>query len=134
MSIKTGDRAEVQRVFTQEDFDAFAELTGDDNPIHVDPEFAKTTRFGRTLAHGMMLFSTISALLNTRLPGPGTLLLDQSLKFPGPTFTGDQLTVYAEVIEVSADGRTATMNVGVVKKENVCCEGQALVQLPEEAS
>lgn len=133
MSIKTGDRVEVQRVFTQEDFNAFAELTGDDNPIHVDPEFASSTRFGRTLAHGMMLFSTISAVLNTRLPGPGTVLLDQSLKFPGPTFTGDQLTVYAEVSEVSPDGR-ATLNVGVFKKENVCCEGQAFVQLPEESS
>ena len=73
--IKVGDRALITRTFTQRDYDRFAALSGDDNPIHVDPEFARTTRFGRTLCHGMLLYSTLCATMTTVLP-PGFGLSD----------------------------------------------------------
>ena len=134
MPIQPGDRVEVERTFTQRDFDDFAQLSGDDNPIHVDPEFAKTTRFGRTLAHGMMLFSTLSAVISTRLPGPGALILDQQLMFPGPTYTDERLSVSVEVLEVHED--RATLKVAITKPDEpgvVCCQGETVVQMAPEA-
>src|SRR5687768_17283275 len=108
--IQRGQIVEVTRVFTQEDFDRFARLSGDDNPIHVDEEFAARTRFGRTLCHGMLLFSAASAVIRNRLPGPGTVIVDQALKFPGPTFAGDQCKIRIEVLSISADGKRAGLS------------------------
>jgi acyl dehydratase len=87
---------DVSLAFTQEQFDEFARLSGDDNPIHVDAAFAAGTRFGRTLAHGMFLFSVMSAEL-ARLDGfrPGY----QELLFNGPTFTGEPMTLRLAPIE-----------------------------------
>ena len=93
----------VTRTFTQGDFDTFARLSGDDNPIHVDPEFAARTRFGRTLAHGMMLFSTLSGLI--RRTYENVDLEDIELMFPGPTYVGDAMTLQLTV--VSRDGARA---------------------------
>lgn len=128
--IQPGQTVEVGRRFTQSDFDRFAALSGDDNPIHVDPEFAATTRFERTLCHGMLLFSTLSAVVGTELPGPGTRILDQALEFPGPTFAGDRCTVRVEVLSVrGAEARLSTE----IRNEagDLCCKGVAEVLLPE---
>jgi acyl dehydratase len=81
-----------QRVLLQEDFDRFAALTGDDNPIHCDPEFAATSHFGATVAHGMMLYSCLCKAL-TEAVGPGVVQIEQTLMFPNPTYTGNRLTV-----------------------------------------
>ena len=85
--------AGYQRVLLQSDFDRFARLTGDDNPIHCDPAFAATTHFGATVAHGMLLYSCIAKGLSESIPGPGVVQLEQSLMFPNPTFVGDCITV-----------------------------------------
>ena len=81
--------ASFTRTFTQADFDLFARLSGDDNPIHVDPEFSAQTLFGRTVAHGMFLFSNLCRLVGETLPGPGSVLAAQEMMFPAPTFTGE---------------------------------------------
>jgi 3-hydroxybutyryl-CoA dehydratase len=101
MQIEIGPLASFTRTFTQTDYDRCAQLTGDDNPIHVDPEFAKTTRWGRTLAHGMLLYGVISAAISSRLRG--TIQVEQKLKFPGPTFTGEEMSIRLEVIGVDED-------------------------------
>lgn len=77
--------------FTQADFDAFAALSGDDNPIHVDAAFAARTRFGRPVAHGMLLYSTICGVLSRHFPGAAQL--SQSLMFPAPTFADEAMTI-----------------------------------------
>lgn len=82
--------------FSQEDFDAFARLSGDDNPIHVDPEFAGRTHFGRTVAHGMMLFGALSAAASRWLEEPLTIHI-QDLMFPAPTFAGTEHRIRLEV-------------------------------------
>ena len=97
MTIRVGQTASVRRTFTQSDFDRFAALSGDDNPIHVDTEFAARTRFGRTVAHGMFLYSLVSGVLGTRLPGPGTLQVEQGLMFPTATPAGEELEIRVEV-------------------------------------
>jgi acyl dehydratase len=92
-----------QRVLLQNDFDRFAKLTGDDNPIHCDPEFAAKSHFGATVAHGMMLYSCICKALTEQI-GPGVAQLEQTLMFPEPTYTGDRLRVGLHV-EAEADGQ-----------------------------
>jgi acyl dehydratase len=129
--IERGQVVEVRRRFTQEDFDRFAALSGDDNPIHVDAVFAARTRFGRTLCHGMLLFSAASAVIRNHLPGPGTVILDQALKFPGPTFAGDECKIRIEVLSISPDRRRAGLSTTISKDDGtMCLEGQAEVLLP----
>lgn len=82
--------------FTQNDFDAFARLSGDDNPIHVDPDFAAGTQFGATVAHGMMLFGAMSAAVTRWLNEPVTIHV-QDLMFPAPTFAGADHHIHLEV-------------------------------------
>lgn len=74
---------------TQAEFDAFARLSGDDNPIHVDPEFSARTRFGRTVSHGMLIYAKLWALLRRVRPGAAHRM--QSLMFPAPSFAGEPL-------------------------------------------
>ncbi len=99
-----GERASFRRVFTQGDFDRFARLTGDDNPIHCDPQFAKRSHFGATVSHGMLLYSCISKAFAELIPGPGAVQLAQELMFPNPTYAGDEITVALEVVAENDDG------------------------------
>lgn len=83
--------ASADWVPTQADFDRFAALSGDDNPIHVDPEFSARTRFGRTVSHGMLLYSRVWALMRATFPGRG--FAAQSLMFPNPAFADEPLRI-----------------------------------------
>lgn len=85
-----------QRVLLQSDFDRFAKLSGDDNPIHCDPAFAAKSHFGATVAHGMLLYGCISKALTEQV-GPGVVQMEQTLMFPNPTYVGDRLRVDLQV-------------------------------------
>jgi acyl dehydratase len=113
MKLNTGDTAEMTKTIEQADVDAFADLTGDHNPVHVDEEFAKTTRFGRRIAHGMLTASLISAVLANKLPGEGSIYLGQTLQFVAPVFPGDTITARVTVKEIR-EGK------GIVKLDTVC--------------
>jgi 3-hydroxybutyryl-CoA dehydratase len=125
---KIGRAVRVRRRVTQADFDRFARISGDDNPIHVDAGFAAGTRFGKTLAHGMMLYSLVVHLIRSELL-PGSVELEQDLVFPGPIFAGDELTIDAEVVRIDAmlghvEVRTRVRRAG---DGGVGCEGRTLV-------
>jgi acyl dehydratase len=129
--MQVGQTQSAKRIFSQRDFDRFAALSGDDNPIHVDPEFSARTRFGRTVAHGMLLYSTVCAALGTHLPGPGTLQLRQELMFPNPTYTGEEVTIRLEVTKVRAAEGLANLSTVVIKPDgDLGLQGQTLVRLP----
>lgn len=96
-------KADYRRVLLQSDFDRFARLTGDDNPIHCDPVFAANSHFGATVAHGMLLYGCVCKGLAELIPGPGALQLEQTLMFPNPTFVDDPITV-GLVLESNAGG------------------------------
>ena len=100
---KEGETAKLVKTITQSDIEQFAELVGDRNPVHVNPDFAKKTRFGRPIAHGMWGLSLVSAVLGTKLPGPGTIYLSQTVQFKAPVFAGDTLTAKVKVLEVRQD-------------------------------
>jgi acyl dehydratase len=103
MKFNLGDSAEITKIITEADVEAFAEVTGDHNPIHLDDEFAKTTRFGRRIAHGMLTASLISSVLANKLPGEGSVYLGQSLQFVAPVFPGDEVTARVTVKEIRED-------------------------------
>ncbi len=131
MSLQVGDSAEVSRVITDEDIRAFAELTGDRNPVHLDEEYAAGTRFGRRIAHGMLGASLISALLANELPGSGTVYLSQSLRFVAPVYPGDTVTARVAVSRVREDKPIVTLEtVCRNQRGEVLIEGEAVVLAP----
>ena len=107
--------ASLSRTISEEDVVTFAHLTGDVNPVHLDEAYAKGTRFGRRVAHGVFAAGLVSAVIGTRLPGPGAVYLSQTLKFVAPVFIGD--TVTATVTVTKAKGRIYTL-------ETVCTNGR----------
>lgn len=123
MDLQPGLKIRTHIEFTQSQFDEFAAISGDDNPIHVDPEFAAKTRFERTLAHGMFLFGTsLAGLPRTRI-GRSARVVAQSLRFPGPTFAGDRARLTVEVVEATAS--TARVRTVIDKADGTtCCEGE----------
>jgi len=116
------DTVVVERTLTQADFDAFAQLSGDDNPIHVDPDFSRRSRFGRTVAHGMLLSTILSGLLG-RL-APGCRQVSQKLMFPAPTYAGEPMRF--SVLRKSDDGRHVVAEVGCerVADGTITCAGE----------
>jgi acyl dehydratase len=130
-----------RRVLLQDDFDRFAKLSGDDNPIHCDPEFAAKSHFGATVAHGMLLYACICKALTEQV-GPGVVQLEQTLMFPNPTYAGDLLDVSLQVDTESGgivDIATAISKVGagdtaVSTALGRCRVAPAAVALPEIAA
>jgi acyl dehydratase len=127
MKLSIGDSAEITKTIEQSDIDAFARVTGDHNPVHVDEEFAKTTRFGRRIAHGMLTASLISAVLANKLPGEGSVYLGQTLQFVAPVFPGDEITARVTVKEVREDRP-------IVKLETICMNQRGEVVIRGEAT
>lgn len=102
--IKVGDSAQITRTLSAQDIAAFAAVSGDVNPAHVDPDFARSDQFHEVIAHGMWGGALISAVLGTELPGPGTVYTDQSLCFHRPVCIGDTITARVTVLEKGAKG------------------------------
>lgn len=98
-----GSRATWTRTFTEREVEAFAQISGDRNPLHFDPAFAARTSFGRLVVHGGLTAGLFNALVAEVLPGPGSVFLRQEWDYPAPVFVGDTVTAEAEVIEARAD-------------------------------
>ena len=114
---------------TQRDFDRFAALSGDDNPIHVDAVFAAGTHFGGTVAHGMFLYSNICRALGLLLPGAPQLA--QTLLFPNPTYAGDEVDIVAEITAVTPN--TITLTTTTTRSDGLPgCQGEARLSTTEE--
>lgn len=134
---EAGAKAAYRRVLLQADFDRFARLTGDDNPIHCDPVFAARSHFGATVAHGMLLYGCIAKALAELIPGPGAVQLEQSLMFPNATFVDDPIEVSLVVdgfsdgavdiaTEVTKPGRDGAALVAATGKARVVPAGLSL--------
>ena len=109
MNLNVGDTASITRTITDADIRAFAELSGDRNPVHLDEAFANKTRFGRRIAYGMLGASLISAVLGTKLPGEGSIYLSQTLQFLGPVYIDDTITARVTVTKVRDDKSIVTL-------------------------
>jgi 3-hydroxybutyryl-CoA dehydratase len=111
MDIKVGDKFSRSRLITDELVRAFAEVSGDYNPIHLDEEFAKTTRFGKRIAHGMLSGALISAVLGDELSVRKIVYLSQTLKFISPVFIGDTITATGTVSRIREDKPIVTIEM-----------------------
>jgi len=129
--IEVGEKAKYSKTVTEADVMTFAELSGDVNPVHIDPEFAKNTAFGQQIAHGMLAASLISTVIGTQLPGINSIYLGQELRFTAPVFFGDTITAEAEVIEKREDKPIMKIKTSVTKQDGtVVVEGQAVIMKP----
>jgi len=115
--IKIGDVASLIRTLTREDIELFAVMSGDVNPAHVDEEYAKHDMFHRIIAHGMWGASLLSTVLGTQLPGPGTIYLDQTLKFEYPVTPGDTITVTLTVVSKKPEKHVVNFDCRCVNQE-----------------
>ena len=131
--IAVGDSASLERTVTAADLQVFAAISGDANPQHLDAGFAASTRFHGVVAHGMFGGALISAVLGTRLPGPGTVYLGQTLKFLAPVRIGDTLRVRVTVKDREATHRRVTLDCQCLNQNGqLVIEGQADVIAPAE--
>jgi acyl dehydratase len=132
-SLVVGQSVEVPTVVTAHIVELFAEATGDRNPVHLDEEFAAKSRFGGRIAHGMLTAGFVSAAIASKLPGPGSIYMGQTLRFTKPVKLGDTVTVKLEVIEIIAEKKRVRLST-VCRNQNgeTVMEGEATVMVPGE--
>ncbi len=131
LPVAVGDGVEFGKTVTEEDVVAFARVTGDEQPLHLDPNFGKRTRFGKRIAHGMLSAGYISAAIGTKLaPGWVVVYLSQQLRFRLPVALGDTITASVEVTAVDVEKRIATLRTDCVNQDGaVVVQGEATVLL-----
>jgi len=122
----------LTKVVSSDDVVDFAEITGDRNPIHLSEHFAAKTPFGTRIAHGLYTAGLISALLGTRLPGPGAVYISQSLHFRAPVRIGDTVVVTVTVEELIPEKTRARLACACTVDEKVVLDGEALVKVPSK--
>ena len=128
-----GHRVSFAKTVTEEDVVAFARVTGDEQPLHLDPDFGARTRFGKRIAHGMLSAGYISAALGTRLwPGGVVIYLGQSLLFRRPVAIGDTITAEAEVTAVDPEKRVLTVRTDCTNQSgDTVVRGEATVMVDD---
>jgi len=133
MNLKVGDTFSTSKQITDAVVRAFAELSGDFNPIHLDEEFASKTRFGRRIAHGMISGALISAVLGYEFKERKIVYLSQTLKFTAPVFLDDTVTATATVANIRADKPVVTLETVCTNQSGeTVVKGEAVVMiLPE---
>jgi 3-hydroxybutyryl-CoA dehydratase len=129
-AIEVGQTAEFSKTVTEADVVLFAGITGDFNPAHIDQAWADASWFGGRIAHGMLSASFISTVLAMKLPGPGTIYLEQTLRFTAPVRIGETVTARVQVAEVLPKGRIRLATTVVKQDGTSVIEGEALVVGP----
>lgn len=128
MTLAVGQKASLSKKVTERDVATFAEISGDRNPLHLDENFAKGTRFGARIAHGGFTFAIISAVLGMELPGPGTVYMSQNLKFLKPVFFDDTITATVELTAIRTDKGIITCKTDCTNQRGEkIAEGEAVV-------
>lgn len=130
---KIGQSKSCSKTFTETDFVLFAGLSGDFNPIHINEEFAKKTRFKNRIAHGLLTSSLLSQLLGMHLPGEGSVYLDQTIRFMAPVFIGDTITATGTVKEFIEQKNILKLKTECHNQHNeLVLTGTASMMVPEE--
>jgi 3-hydroxybutyryl-CoA dehydratase len=132
--LRVGMRETLLKTVMDTDVVGFARISGDDNPIHLCDTYAAGSRFGERIAHGLYTASLISAVLGTRLPGPGAVYRSQTLNFHAPVRIGDVVTVTVDVVELMPQGRKVRLACEATVDGRVVLDGEALVSVPARSA
>ena len=130
--LAVGQSAESLKTVSREDIHAFADISGDHNPVHLDADFAATTAFKGVIAHGMLSASFISAILGTELPGEGTIYLGQNLKFLAPVRPGDLVKTVVTVKEIVSEKRRVICQTACFVADTQVIDGEATLMVPTQ--
>jgi 3-hydroxybutyryl-CoA dehydratase len=130
--LELGMQAAFEKKVTQAEVVQFGDISGDLNPAHFDEEFARGTRLGERVVHGMLTASLVSAVLGTRLPGPGCLFVSQTTHFKAPVRAGDTVSVQATIVRLDDQRQFAEFETRCSVDQITVLEGSALVWVPSE--
>ena len=128
--LTVGQRETLMKTVMDDDVIAFADLSGDRNPVHLSDHFARKTRFGERIVHGLYTASLISTVIGMYLPGPGAVYMSRTLNFKGPVKIGDVINVVVEVVELTEKGRRVRLHCECLVDGKVVLDGEALVMAP----
>ena len=131
--LTVGQSAVFAKTVTEADIVLFAGITGDTNPAHLNEEYAASTMFKGRIAHGMLAAGFISAVLGTKLPGPGTIYLSQTLKFKAPVRIGDTVVARVTITSIVPEKKRVTMTTTAQVGSTIVVEGEAVVMAPSRA-
>ena len=131
--LSVGMKEVYAKTVSASDVVGFAEITGDRNPIHLSEHFAAKTPFKGRIAHGLYTASLISAVIGTRLPGPGAIYISQTLRFLAPVKIGDTVEASVEVAELNPERQRVALTCRCTVGDTTVLEGEALVKVPRRA-
>ena len=131
-TLAVGDKGSFTKTISEADVFAFADISGDFNPLHIDEEYAKRSVFGRRIAHGILTAGIISTVLGAEIPGLGTVFVELHIKFLKPVFLGDTVTATATVMEIVNPKRVRMMVACLNQQGEDVAVGNALVVPPKE--
>lgn len=132
--LSVGMSAQFTKTITESDIQQFADISGDDNPVHLCEDFAAASVFKERIAHGILTAGLLSAVLGTKLPGPGCIYVSQSLNFKGPVRIGDEVTANAKITHLVDERRRAVLSCECIVNEKVILDGEAVMLVPRRAS
>ena len=128
--LKVGMSAMFGKTVTEADIVAFAGVSGDTNPIHLHDGFARSTRFGQRIAHGMLSGSFISTVIGTKLPGPGSVYITQTMNFMAPVLIGETITAVATITAIDTKRRRVVLKTQCLNGDKVVIDGEATILVP----
>jgi acyl dehydratase len=128
--IKIGDKATLRKAFSESEVECFAKISLDDNPIHLNHEYAENTVFGQRIVHGILVASLLSGLMGGKFPGYGTVYLGQSLNFKAPVYIDEEVEASVEVVKIREDKPIITMKTQCLKSDGtIAIEGEAVIKV-----
>lgn len=130
--LSEGMEAVFEKTVSESDIDAFADVSGDNNPLHLDEDYAKGTMFKGRIAHGMLSAGYISAVVGTQLPGPGSIYMSQSLRFRAPVRIGDTVVTKATITGIDMERSRVTLDTVCSVGDTDVVTGEALIMVPSK--
>ena len=133
--LRIGETQRFAKTISESDVYGYAGITGDLNPAHIDEQYAGNTFFKTRIAHGMLTAGFISAIIGTKLPGPGTIYISQTLNFKAPVRIGDTITAFVEVSEIVMEKNRVRLKTTCVNQDDtLVLDGEAVVSPPKAQS
>lgn len=132
--LTVGQSDEFTKTVTETEIELFAQVSGDNNPVHLDADYAAGTMFKERIAHGMLSAGFISAVIGTKLPGPGAIYMSQQMRFKAPVKIGDVVTARCTITDINQARRRVTLETVCLVDGKPVIDGEALVMVPSRDS